>query len=251
MPWHLFLLHQQLHQQLNLLTLSDLLAPLPSRMVGLTPQSPQSPVVLPPSPPLPLHPHTLRLCHLPLRSLLSQSSTRRASQSQSCSKVLLNPHLPPPLKQLRPPHVPPLYLPKAVRVSHTRLLSRRVLSARAKTVILPLLGPLSTRVPWQMAKIIASVSVGGRKLVLAVPVLVPRLRLCLVRDWHRIPIRLLVARPLVYPHLPPCGIRTTCVLLHLFDDVSSFDMSVWCVHSLVSAIRVWCTPRPILSTIMA
>jgi hypothetical protein len=250
MPWHQFLLHQQLHQQLNLLTLSDLLAPLPSRMVGLTPQSPQSPVVLPPSPPLPLHPHTLRLYRLPPRSLLSQSSTRRASQSQSCFKDLLNP-LPLPLKQLRPLHVPPLYLPKPVRVSPTRLLSR-VLYARAKTVILPPLGPLSTRVLWQMAKIIASASVGGRKLVLAVPVLVPRLRLCLVRDWHRIPIRLLVPHPQVYPHLlPPCGIRTTCVLLHLSDDVSSFDMSVWCVHSLVSAIRVWCTPRPILSTTMA
>ena len=248
MPWHQFPLHQHLHQQLNLLMLSDLLAPLPSRMVGLTPQSPQSPVVLPPSPPL-LHPHTLRLCHLLPRNLLSQSSIRRVSQSQSCSKDLLNPHLPLPLKQLRPLHVPLLYLPKPVRVSHTRLLSR-VLYDRAKTVILPPLGPLSTRVPWQMAKIIASASVGGRKLVLAVPVLVPRLRLCLVRDWHRIPIRLLVAHPQVYP-LPPCGIRTTCVLLHLSDDVSSFDMSVWCVHTLVSAIRAWCTPRPILSTTMA
>lgn len=145
MPWHLFLLHQQLHLQLNLLTLSDLLAPLPSKMVGLMPQSPQSPVVLPPSPPLPLHPLILRLYHLPLRNLLSQSSIRRASQN--CSKALLNPYLRLPLKRLRPPHVPPPYLPNPVRVSHTHLLSRLVPSARAKTVILPPLGPPSTRVP--------------------------------------------------------------------------------------------------------
>jgi len=218
MPWHLFLLHQQLHPQLNLLMLSDLLAPLPSRMVGLTPQSPQSPVVHPPYPPLPLHPHKLRSYHLPLLRLRSQSLISGASQS--CSKALLNPYLPLPLKRLRPPHVPPLYRHKPARVRHTRLLSRRVPCARAKTVILPPLGPPSTRVPWQMAKIVASVSVGGRKLVLAVPVLVLRLRLCLVRDWHRTPIRLLVAHPLVYP-LQPCGIRrTTCVLLHLFDDVN-------------------------------
>lgn len=190
------------------------------------PQSPQSPVVLPPPPPFPLH-HKLRLYHLPQRSLLLRSSA-----SQSCSKVLLNPYPPPPLKQLRLPHVLPPYLPKRVRFSHTHLLSRQVLYARDKMVILPPLGHPSTRVPWQMAKIIASVSVGGRKLVLAVPVLVPRLKLCLVRDWHRIPTRPLVARPLVYPHLLPCGIRrihTTCVLPHLFDDVSSFDMVCPCI----------------------
>jgi hypothetical protein len=181
MLWHLSLLRQQLHPQLNLPTLLDLLALLPSRMVGLTPQSPQLPVVRPPSRPLPLHPLRVPLCHLPLRSLLSQSSIGRASQSSS--KVPpLNPYRLLPLMRLPPPHVPSLYLPKPIRVRHTRPHSRRVLYARVKTVILPPLGPPSTRVPWQMAKTIASVSVGGRKLVLAVLALVPRLRLCLVRD---------------------------------------------------------------------
>jgi len=48
-------------------------------------------------------------------------------------------------------------------------------------VTLPLLGPPFIRVPWRMAKPTASVSAVGRKLVLAVPVLVLRPRLCLVR----------------------------------------------------------------------
>jgi len=145
MPWHPFPLHQQPHPQLNLQMLSDLLAPLPSRMVGLTPQSPQSPVVRPPCRPLPLHPLRLLLYHLPLGSLLSQSSIRGASQSSS--KAPPKPYQLLPLKWPPPPHVPPHYLPKPIRVSHTRLLSLPVLYARAKMVIPPPLGPPSTRVP--------------------------------------------------------------------------------------------------------
>jgi hypothetical protein len=179
MLWHLSLLHQQPYPQLNLPTLLDLLAPLPSRMVGLIPQSPQLRVVRPPSRLLPLHPLRLLLYRQPLRSLLSQSLIRRASQGSS--------KVPPPYRLLHlmllpPPHVPPLYLPKPIKVSRTRPPSRRILYARAKMVILPPHGPPSTRVPCQMAKTIVSVSVDDRKLVLAVLVLVPRLRLCLVRE---------------------------------------------------------------------
>lgn len=179
MLWHLSLLHQQLHPQLNLPTLSDLLVPLPSRMVGLIPQSPQLRVVRPPSRLLPLHHLRLPLYRLPRRSLLPQSSIRRASQGSS--------RVPPPyrllpLMLLPQPHVLPLYLPKAIKVSPTRPPSRRILYARAKMVILPPLGRPSTRVPCQTAKAITSVSVDGRKLVLAVLMLVPRLRLCLARE---------------------------------------------------------------------
>ena len=176
MLWHLSPLHQQLHPQLNLRKLSDLLAPLPSRMVDLTPQSPQLPVVRHPSRLLPLHHLRLPLYHLPLRT---QRSTGRALPNSS--KVLrFNPDRLLPLMRLPPPHVLSLYRPKPTRVNLTP--SRRVLYVRAKTEILPPLGPPYTRVPWQMAKAIASVSVGGRKLVLAVPVPAPRLRQCLVQE---------------------------------------------------------------------
>ena len=180
MLWHLSLLHHQLYPQLNLLKLSDLLAPLPSRMVDLTPQSPQLQVVRPPSRLLPPQPPRLPLCHLPLHSPLLQRSIGRALQSSSkVPRSSLDQLL--PLMQVPPPHVPPLYPPKPTRV-HRILPSRPVLYARAKTAILLPHGPPFTRVPWQMAKTIASVSVGGRKLVLAAPVLAQRLRLCLARE---------------------------------------------------------------------
>src|SRR5216684_18505 len=145
MPWHLFPLRQQLHPQLNLRTLSDLLAPLPCGMVGPTLQSPQLPVVPPLSRPLPRHPLRLLLYHRPPRSLLFQSSIRGVSQSSSKVPPKLYQIL--PLKQLPPPHVPPHYLHNPTRVSHIRRPSQQVLYARAKMVILPLLGPPFTRVP--------------------------------------------------------------------------------------------------------
>ena len=49
--------------------------------------------------------------------------------------------------------------------------SRRMLYTRTDTAFIPPFGPL----PWNMSKAITSVSVGGRKLILAVPVLVRRL----------------------------------------------------------------------------
>ena len=155
------------------------MAPLPSRMVGLTLQSLPLQIDPHPSPHHQCHPLRLRP-QLPLRLLLPQSSTRRASQSSF--KVLPpSPYRHPPLRQLPLHHDPYRYLPKPVRPSHTSPPSRQVLHAKVKMVILPLLGPPFIRVPWRMAKPIASVSVVGRKLVLAVPVLVLRLRLCPVR----------------------------------------------------------------------
>ena len=178
--WHLSLLHQQLHPQLNLPTLLDLLAPLPSRMVDLTPQSPQLQVARPPSRLLPLRPLRLPLYPLPLRSPLLQRSIGRALQNSS--KVpRSNPDQLLPLMQVHLLHVPPLYRPKPTRVHHTPPF-HPALYARAKMAILLPLGPPSTRVPWQMAKAITLVSVGGRKLVLAVLVLAQRLRLCLARE---------------------------------------------------------------------
>jgi hypothetical protein len=153
---------------------SNLLAPLPSRMVGLTLQS--LPSQIDPHPSLPLQYHPLRLRpQLPLRLLLPQRSTGRASQSS------FSPYRHLPLRQLPPQHDLYRYLPKLVRLSHTSPPTRQMPHAKAKMVILPLLGPPFIRVPWRMAKPIASVSVVGRKLVLAVPMQVPRPRLCLVR----------------------------------------------------------------------
>lgn len=123
-------------------------------MVGLTPVSrPLEHVIL-----------SLPLYHLPLHSLLFQSSIERASQSfskgtstQSVSTLPLD-----------APHVPPLYLPKPISVSHNHSHTHRVLNSSVKLADFPLLGPLSVRFPWPMTKAMASVSVGVRELVLLV-----------------------------------------------------------------------------------
>jgi hypothetical protein len=161
----------------------NLLAPLPFRMASLTQQSlrllidrhlfPQS---------LLLHPLTLRPLPPPLL-LLFRSSTRRASQNSSKAPPP-NPYRPLPMRR-RPPHHGPLrYLRNTVRVNLIRQIFPLVPCAKDKMAI-PLhpLGLPCTRVPWQMAKTVVSASVVvGRKLVLAVLTLVPRLRLCLVQE---------------------------------------------------------------------
>lgn len=161
----------------------NLLAPLPFRMASLMQQSLRllidrhlslQPHLLHPLTPRPLLPRLL---------LLFRSSTGRALQSSS---KVPPPNPCQPLPMRRPPlhHGPLRYLHNTVRASLTRPVFP--LLPCAKVIMATLLHPLGlpcTRVPWQMAKTVVLVSVVvGRKLVLAVPTLVPRLRLCLVQD---------------------------------------------------------------------
>jgi hypothetical protein len=157
----------------------NLLAPLPSRMASLTLQSRRllidrhhrspRPLLIHPLTPRPLLP-----LPLPFRSSILQNSSKAPP---------LNPFRTLPMRWPPLHHGPLPYLHNTTRVSLTRLLFTLVLCAKVKMAILPhLLGLLCTRVPWQMAKTVVLVSVVGRKLVLAVLALVPRLRLCLVQD---------------------------------------------------------------------
>src|SRR6266702_558891 len=161
----------------------NLLAPLPSRMASLTQQSLRLLI----DRHLSLQPHLLHPLTprppLPPLLLLFRSSTRRALQSSSKAPPP-NPYRPLPMRRPPPHHELLRYLHNTVRVGLTRLIFPPVLCAKVKMAIL--LHPPSlpcTHVPWQMAKTVVLVSVVvGRKLVLAVLALVPRLRLCLVRD---------------------------------------------------------------------
>ena len=69
--------------------------------------------------------------------------------------------------QLPRRHVPPLHLPKPISVSHTHSLPSISLPQGQKEDFQHL-GPPSARFPWPMTKAIASMSVGGRELVLLV-----------------------------------------------------------------------------------
>ena len=160
----------------------NLLAPLPSRMASLTRQSLRLLIDRHLSlQPLLLHPLTQRRLLPPLHLLL-RSSTRRALQNSSKAPPP-NPYRPLPMRQPPPHHGPLRYLHSTIRASLTRQIFPLVVYVKVKmAILLHPLGLPCTPVPWQTAKTVVSASVVGRKLVLAVLALVPRLRLCLVRD---------------------------------------------------------------------
>lgn len=173
-------LHQHPHLQCDLQAVLNLSAPFPPRMSSLTQQILQSlahhhfslllhPLTPPPFPP-------------PLFQLF-RSLTRRAQQSSS-QVPPPNPCRPFPTRRPPPYHDPLYHLHSTITVSLTRTLFFLVLSAKVKMAnLLHPLGLLCTCGPSRMAKTTVLVSeLIPFKLVLAVPALVPRRRLCLVQD---------------------------------------------------------------------